>query len=83
MNATFSDLRHRTKAILEALERNEPVTLSYRGKLKGIIRPIGAKRAKEMSIADHPAFGMWKDREDMKDVNEYVRKLRKRRYSDI
>lgn len=26
----------------------------------------------------HPAFGMWKDREDMKDTHEYARKVRER-----
>jgi hypothetical protein len=27
-----------------------------------------------------PAFGIWRDREDMQDVNAYVRKLREPRY---
>lgn len=30
--------------------------------------------------ADDPLFGMWRDREDMADVQAYVRKLRAPRY---
>ena len=28
------------------------------------------------ALADNPLFGMWRDREDMQDVAEYVRNLR-------
>lgn len=33
-----------------------------------------------VSVADDPAFGIWRDREDLADVTAYVRKLRKSRY---
>jgi hypothetical protein len=37
-----------------------------------------------MRVEDHPFFGMWKDREDMKDPTEWVRKLRsERRYAHL
>ncbi len=32
-----------------------------------------------MRVQDHEAFGMWADREDMKDVDAYVRRLRQMR----
>jgi hypothetical protein len=32
-------------------------------------------------LSDHPACGMWKDREDMKDPAAYIRKLRQPRYT--
>lgn len=32
------------------------------------------------SFLKHPAFGMWKDREDMKDSVEWVRQVRKTRW---
>ena len=32
-------------------------------------------------VTDDPAFGIWRDREDMDDVAAYVRKLRAPRYS--
>ncbi len=30
-----------------------------------------------------PAFGMWADREDMKDPTEWVRKIRRRRHERL
>jgi hypothetical protein len=40
----------------------------------------GAKRKKTIRVEDHPAFGIWKDREDMKDVHAWLRKMRPPRY---
>jgi len=39
------------------------------------------KRAEETFVTDDPAFGIWRDREDMVDVEAYVRKLRAPRYT--
>lgn len=35
----------------------------------------------EEFVTDDPAFGLWRDRDDMNDVEEYVRKLRQPRYN--
>jgi hypothetical protein len=35
----------------------------------------------EEFVTDDPAFGIWRDREDMADVTAYVRKLRASRYN--
>ena len=35
----------------------------------------------EEFITNDPAFGIWRDRQDMPDVTAYVRKLREPRYS--
>ncbi len=35
----------------------------------------------EAFVTDDPAFGIWRDREDMADVAAYVRKLRQPRYN--
>lgn len=35
----------------------------------------------EEFITDDPAFGIWRDREDMADVAAYVRKIREPRYN--
>ena len=32
------------------------------------------------ALTDNPMFGMWRDREEMADVNVYARKLRAPRY---
>ena len=83
MKASIVDLRYRMKDVLRAVDRGEPVTVLYRGKEKATIVPAKARKAK-IEIADHPFWGLWKDREDMKDPAEWVRKLRSRkRFSDL
>ena len=81
MKATFLDLRKRSKDIVRALDRNQSVTLFYRGKAKGVIVPTSSPPCKAASIADHRAFGMWRDRADLKDVHGVVAKLRKARHA--
>lgn len=84
MKASFVDLRKKSAEIIRALERNEKITIYYRGKPKAVMLPIAKEsETKPAKVEEHPAFGMWVDREDMKDVEGYVRKLRKRRYSDL
>lgn len=39
-----------------------------------------ATQAAEEFVTDDPAFGIWRDREDMADVEAHVRKLRTPRY---
>lgn len=78
MNATILDLRKNMKDILSALSRNEKVTLTYRGKKKAVIISTESESQK-MSAKTHPAFGMWAGREELKDVDAFVRKIRKGR----
>lgn len=80
MNATVLDLRKNMKDVIAALNRNEKVTLSYRGRKKAVIVPCSDKDQTGIATADHSAFGMWQDRENIADVNEYVRTLRKGRF---
>lgn len=68
---------------MQALDRNEPVTVLYRGKPKAVITPITAAEKPTVKAADLPAFGMWRDREDMKDVDAYVRKMRQGRFRNL
>lgn len=85
MKATVTELRRNTEKIIEAIERHETVTLSHRGKEIAYIVPkeAPAQATSSGSIRDEPAFGMWADREDMKDPTEYVRQLRRSRYRDL
>ena len=84
MKASFVDLRNKSNEIIRALNRNERVTVIYRGKPAAIMHPIGGQGEQAIGSAkDHPAFGLWADREDMKDVAEYVRQLRKGRFDAL
>lgn len=80
MEVTAKGLRSRVGDVLACLDRGEDVTITYRGKprakLVGIDEEGGlAPRGR----GDFPAFGMWKDRGDMIDVDVYVRGLRETR----
>lgn len=80
MKATMLDFRKQPGRIMKALERNESVTLLYRGKERGILYPFPRGRQGAANLAEHPAFGMWKDRKDLKDPAAYVRRIRAPRY---
>lgn len=81
MKATILDLRRRMSEILQALDRNERVTITYRGQERAVLVPMGGDttRAEPTGADRHPAFGMWADREDLDDVAAHVRDLRRGR----
>jgi prevent-host-death family protein len=88
MKASITDLRRNLKKVLDAVDRGETVTVLYRGKEKATLMPInGAHPVGEpkqpFKSSDHPFFGMWKDREDMKDPVAWVRKIRRSRIRDL
>jgi hypothetical protein len=83
MKASILDMRRRMGDILRALEQNEPVTILHRGREKGIIYPSRTSHLPTPMVREHPAFGMWKDRENMREVDRIVRKLRKGRSHGI
>jgi hypothetical protein len=84
MKASFVDLRKKSAEIIRALDRNEQVTILYRGRPKAIMRPVRNQGKQAVAKAkDHPAFGLWADRQDLKDVAEHVRKLRKGRFDAL
>ena len=80
MEVTAKALRSRIGALLACLDRGETVTITYRGNPRA--RLVGIEQKNEPVSPDagsFPAFGMWKDRDDMADVDTYVRDLRKAR----
>jgi antitoxin (DNA-binding transcriptional repressor) of toxin-antitoxin stability system len=85
MKASVVELRYKMKEVLAALDRNETVTITYRGRDRAKLVPIrkGVGGKQRVSAAEHPACGMWKDREDMKDVHAWLRRTRRRRYGDL
>ncbi|MBT3176630.1 MAG: type II toxin-antitoxin system Phd/YefM family antitoxin [Desulfobacula sp.] len=80
MKASVVDLRYKMNDVLKALDRNETVTVLYRGKVKGILIPSGQK--KNMKISEHPFFGM-SSQDTEKSVLDEVNTLRQDRYDDI
>ena len=76
MQATVMDLRKRMGDIIRALERNENVTLLYRGKKKGIIHPHRDTSVRK--VEEHCFFGAGAGSEVS--VEEEMNRLRGTRY---
>jgi len=79
MKATAKDLRFNSKELLNTVNRGEEVIITYRGKPCAKLVPY------EKDKVDKPKgmeqfFGIWKDNDEIKDVNGYIRKIRKGRY---
>jgi len=78
MEATVVDLRYHMNDVLKALERNESVSVLYRGKVKGVIRPAAGAPASR--LRDHVFFG---SRASKESVEKTVDRLRGGRYRDL
>ena len=78
MTVTAKQLRLKTSEVLKSIARGGSVTVTLRGKPVAKLTALDGK--KPMRAADHPAFGMWADREDMKDVHAWLKKIRTPRY---
>lgn len=81
MKATILDMRRNPKKILDAIARNETVTLTNRGKSVARIEPI--RQTERPSVKDLDIFGMWADRDELSDPVAHVRALRKGRFDAL
>ena len=76
MQASVMDLRKRMREIISALERNESITLLYRGKKKGLISPY--RETADLVVEEHAFFGAGQQNEVS--VEEEMSRLRGRCY---
>jgi prevent-host-death family protein len=77
MKATAKDLRFNSKGLLDTVNRGEEVVITFRGKPCAKLIPY---REKNEEHIQNELFGIWKDNDMVKDVDEYVRGLRKGRF---
>ena len=77
MKATAKDLRFNSKGLLDTVNRGEEVVITFRG--KPCARLIPYKETKE-HVSKNELFGIWRDNDTIKNVDEYVRGLRKGRF---
>lgn len=78
MEITAKSLRNRIGEALDCVERGETVIITYRGKPRARLIGIGAGRPAAEALT---GFGMWKDHAATRDVDVYVRDLRKPRHA--
>ena len=79
MIATAKDLRFHAKEILETTMRGEEVIITYRGKPTAKIIPFSGKNSIPTKEKGNKLFGMWKNKDDIENVNSYIKKIRKGR----
>lgn len=79
MEASIIDLRYKMKEVLKALDRNENVTITYHGKIKGVIHPVRSNE--DLKVSDHPFFGIATDSKES--VDEIMENLRSGRINAI
>ena len=77
MKATAKDLRFNSKGLLDTVNRGEEVIITYRGKPCAKLIPYSEKNEDRTK---NELFGIWKDNDRVRDVDEFVRKLRKGRF---
>ena len=77
MKTSVLDLGAHSKEILRALDENEEITLTHKGAEKGKIVPSRKPPLDSVSLALHPAIGMWADHDES--VPELINRLRKPR----
>ncbi len=80
MEATAKDLRFHVKELLSAVARGEEITITYRGKPRAKLVPYTQDDSRMENEEGDALFGLWTDREDMQDVETYVRAQRKSRF---
>ena len=78
MRATAKDLRFHSTELLNTVKRGEEVIITYRGKPCAKLVPI--EEENEQGITSNELFGIWKDNDQVKDVEDYVRNIRKGRF---
>ncbi len=83
MNITVKTLNKRLPEVMQALDNSEQVTLSHEGKQIALLYPVFDVEDEERRLMSDPGFGMWADREDMKDPSAWVHEKRKRRRERI
>jgi prevent-host-death family protein len=77
MKATAKDLRFNSKGLLDTVNRGEEVVITFRGKPCAKLIPYEGENGQNTT---NELFGIWKDNDMIRNVDEYVRGLRKGRF---
>ena len=81
MDIALESISENPDLVLQALDGEEGIILTYQGKSVAHIVPLEEKVMCKPS--EHEAFGMWADREDMADPVAYIQELRRGRFEHM
>jgi prevent-host-death family protein len=79
MQVSVKELRTQPGRIIAMVGLGNDITITVHGKPAAKIVPLDHVSINEAAGDDSTAFGIWKDREDMKDPSAFVAGLRKGR----
>jgi len=79
MEVTTKQLRLEPGRIMSQISNGQEITVTYRGKPRAKIIPINAGKIPVSQEPDNELFGIWKDREDITNVEQFARSIRKGR----
>ena len=79
MVISTKQLRIQPGKIISQVNNGLDVTITYRGKACARIIPMEKKETVNIEGTEDELFGIWKNRKEMKNVEQYVRNKRKGR----
>ena len=79
MKITTKQLRMAPGRIISQVNNGQEIIVTYRGKPSAKIVPIAERQNSNLEETGNELFGIWKNRKDIKDVEQYIRKIRKGR----
>jgi prevent-host-death family protein len=79
MEITTKQLRIQPGRIISQVNNGQEITITYRGKACAKIVPLFPRKKIDLEESDDELFGIWKDRIEMENVEQYVRNMRKGR----
>ena len=79
MEITTKQLRIQPGKIISQVNNGCDITITYRGKPSAKIVPIANKENINTEDIKDELFGIWKNRNEIKNVGQYVRDMRKGR----
>ena len=79
MEITTKQLRMAPGRIISQVSNGQEIIITYRGKPSAKIVPIAGRQNNNFAETENELFGIWKNRNDIDDVDQYIRKIRKGR----
>jgi prevent-host-death family protein len=79
MEISTKQLRTQPGRIISQAANGQEITITYRGKPSAKIVPFMGKKDIAIEENENELFGIWKNRNDMENVEQYVRGLRRGR----
>ena len=82
MEITTKQLRLEPGRIISQVCNGQEITITYRGKASARIIPVTSVKIPVSQEFENELFGIWKDRKDIANVEQFVRNIRKSRNFD-